>query len=55
MIDMNCLVKNGCLTIFKPYHTRHGADGILESVKAWQGKAKQSDDLTLLEIWRDEN
>jgi serine phosphatase RsbU (regulator of sigma subunit) len=28
--------------------------GILESVKAWQGKAKQSDDLTLLEIWRDE-
>lgn len=28
--------------------------GILESVKSWQGKAKQSDDLTLLEIWRDE-
>ncbi len=26
--------------------------GILDSVKTWQGKAEQSDDLTLLEIWR---
>ncbi len=26
--------------------------GILDRVKAWQGKAEQSDDLTLLEIWR---
>ena len=30
------------------------SDGILDIVKAWQGKAEQSDDLTLLEIWRDE-
>jgi serine phosphatase RsbU (regulator of sigma subunit) len=30
------------------------SNGILDQVKAWQGKAKQSDDLTLLEIWRDE-
>ena len=30
------------------------SNGILHIVKDWQGKAAQSDDLTLLEIWRDE-
>ncbi|MEE8432997.1 MAG: GAF domain-containing SpoIIE family protein phosphatase [Candidatus Desulfatibia sp.] len=27
--------------------------GLLDSVKAWQGTAKASDDLTILEIWRE--
>ncbi|NNK93682.1 MAG: SpoIIE family protein phosphatase [Desulfobacterales bacterium] len=40
-------------------HIQHASSppwssGILDKVKAWRGKAKQSDDLTLLEIWRDE-
>lgn len=28
-------------------------EGLLETVKVWQGEADRSDDLTMLEIWRD--
>jgi serine phosphatase RsbU (regulator of sigma subunit) len=51
--DKELFGKNRLIQYVIDNKSTHIGEGLLEEIKKWRGKAAISDDLTLLEIWRD--